>query len=61
MRKIITGLAILAFIAFWIFLAGTIGTHMTGLPGWLQLVFYVVAGIAWVFPLRPILKWMNRA
>lgn len=58
-RKVIAAIAILAFLALWIWLAGTIGSHMTGMSGWLQLVFYIVAGFAWVFPLRPILKWMN--
>lgn len=60
MRKIITGLALLAFIALWIVLAGTIGTMLTGAPRWVQLAFFVVAGIAWVIPLRPLFRWMNR-
>ena len=25
-----------------------------------QAVYYLVAGIAWVFPLLPLIKWMNR-
>ncbi len=60
MRKIVTGIALLAFIALWIVVAATIGTQMTGAPQWLQLAFYVVAGFAWVFPLRPLMRWMNR-
>ena len=60
MRKIIAGLVLLAFIAIWIFLAATIGTQLAGAPKWVQLVFYIVAGIAWVIPLRPLMRWMNR-
>lgn len=60
LRKIITSLAMLGFIALWIFLAATIGTQLTGMPQAVQLGFYVIAGVAWVFPLRPILRWMNQ-
>jgi len=59
MRKPVAVAVMLAFIAAWITAAGTLGAHMTGLPGWLQLVFYAAAGTLWVLPLRPLLKWMN--
>ncbi len=26
----------------------------------MQAVYYLVAGIAWVFPLRPLIRWMTR-
>ena len=60
MRKVIAALAILAIIALWIFLIATIGSKMTGQPVWVQLPFYIIAGVAWIFPLRPIFAWMNR-
>lgn len=60
MRKVITGIALVAFIALWIVLAGTIGTMLTDAPRWVQLVFFIVAGVAWVVPLRPLFRWMNR-
>ena len=25
-----------------------------------QVLYYLVAGLAWVFPLLPLIKWMNR-
>lgn len=61
MRKIVTGLVLLAFIALWIFLAGTIGSWLAAKNDWLQLGFYIFAGVAWIIPLRPLLRWMNRA
>ena len=60
MRKILAGLGILGFIGLWIFIAGTLGSHLSGAPAWLQLGFYVIAGVAWVIPLKPLLAWMNR-
>ena len=59
MRKLIAVTLMLAFMALWIWGASTVGTRLTGVPSWLQLVFYIVAGIGWVLPLRPLLKWMN--
>ena len=50
---------ILALIAIWaaliVSLAGTVG-HW---PVLLQAIFYLVAGIAWVLPLKPLLRWME--
>ncbi len=59
MRKPVAILLMLAFMALWVWGAATIGSRLTGVSGWLQLVFYVVAGIGWVFPLRPLFLWMN--
>ena len=28
--------------------------------GWLQAIFYVVAGMGWVLPAMPIVSWMSR-
>lgn len=60
MRKILTALAILGFIALWIGLIGTVGSLITDQPIWVQLPFYAVAGFAWVLPLKPLLAWMNK-
>lgn len=59
MRKLVAVLLMLAFMVLWIWAAGTLGSHMTGMPRWVQLLFYVIAGIGWILPLRPLLKWMN--
>lgn len=59
MRKPVAILLMLAFMALWVWGAATIGSRLTGAPSWLQLVFYVVAGIGWVLPLRPLFLWMN--
>ncbi|RIJ28866.1 DUF2842 domain-containing protein [Henriciella algicola] len=61
MRKPLAAIAILAIIAIWIFLVGTIGSHMTDWPFWLELPFYIIAGVAWILPVRPVLRWMNSA
>ena len=51
--------AILLLIGLWAImvssLAGTVGNWSI----LAQSLFYLVAGIAWVFPLRPLLRWME--
>ena len=51
--------AILALIALWaaiiVSLSGAIGRW----PVLLQAIFYLIAGIAWILPLKPLLRWME--
>ena len=58
-RKPIAILALIVFLTVWIWAAASIGSTMTGAPQWVQLGFYLVAGLAWVLPLRPLFFWMN--
>ena len=43
-------------------LAATLGAALLPvLPAWAELVFYAVAGVIWIFPLKPMFGWMNRS
>ncbi|MEO1101605.1 MAG: DUF2842 domain-containing protein [Pseudomonadota bacterium] len=59
MRKPIAMIATILFLIVWAVAAATIGSAITDWPQLVQLVFYVVAGIGWVFPLKPLMAWMN--
>ncbi len=61
MRKFTAMLAMLVFLILYAGLAATIGSALTETPRLVQLGFYVIAGIAWVFPLKPLFNWMNAA
>lgn len=51
--------ALLAYIAVWVVLV-TSFSGVIGTLAWpLQLVIYLVAGIAWIAPLKPLLRWME--
>ena len=52
-------LLILVWITAWCVGAATIGGLITGAPIWAQTPFYLVAGIGWIFPLKPLLRWME--
>ncbi|MEM1147292.1 MAG: DUF2842 domain-containing protein [Pseudomonadota bacterium] len=58
-RRIVASLIIMAFLAFWIWGAATLGTALATGPKWLTLIFFIVAGIGWAVPLKPVLSWMN--
>ena len=58
-RKALGCLLLLACLAIYIVLAAALGGWLnTRAPAWALLGFYVLAGVAWVAPLRPLLRWM---
>lgn len=58
-RKPFGIIAILLLIALWSMLVASAAQAIGSLPGWLQLAIYVIAGIAWIFPVMPILRWIE--
>jgi hypothetical protein len=58
-RKPAGMLAILVLIVLW---CGAIASASATVGGWhwlAQLGFYAVAGIIWIAPLKPLLRWME--
>lgn len=50
---------ILALIAVWAILIASLAGEVSKWPILVQAIFYLVAGIVWVLPLKPLLKWME--
>jgi hypothetical protein len=50
---------ILAIIVLWAVLVASLATFVENWPVLLQGLFYVVAGIVWIAPLKPLLRWME--
>lgn len=50
---------ICALIAIWAFAVASLADTVSTWPIVGQTLFYVVAGVAWVIPLRPLLVWME--
>lgn len=48
---------ILALIAFWAWLVATCADRLPAT--WLRLPFFIVAGLVWIMPLKPLLRWME--
>ncbi|MBN8606991.1 MAG: DUF2842 domain-containing protein [Caulobacterales bacterium] len=61
-RKAVGCFAFLAYLAIYALLAASLGVALVPLvPTWAQLIYYAVAGIVWIFPLKPVVGWMNKA
>ena len=59
-RKPVGVLLILAAITAWCVLIVSASATVGGWHWTLQLVFYVVTGIVWIAPMKPLLRWMER-
>ena len=60
-RKAVGCFVLLAYIGIYAFLAASLGVALVPvLPVWAQLIFYAIAGIIWIFPLKPLFGWINR-
>lgn len=49
--------AILLLIVLWAALIATFAGPIGRLPVVVQALFYLIAGIAWIAPLKPLLRW----
>ncbi|WP_294236305.1 DUF2842 domain-containing protein [uncultured Sphingomonas sp.] len=58
-RKPAGMLLIVAIIILWAALVASLSAVVGQWHWGLQLVFYIVAGIAWITPMKPLLRWME--
>ncbi len=58
-RKPVGALGIVVWILAWVVLVATFSRWIGTLPVLAQLPIYVVTGIVWIAPLRPVLIWME--
>ena len=60
-RKLIGTVAILVFVCVYALVAMALAQgRITEAPKLVQMVAYVTLGLAWVLPLLPLIKWMER-
>lgn len=50
---------ILALIGSWAAIIVALSPWVGAWPILLQAIFYLIAGIVWVLPLKPLLRWME--
>ena len=58
-RKPIGMLFILFLIMLWCGIVVSFIDTISDLNFWLQLPIYLFAGVIWIFPVKPVLIWMN--
>jgi tryptophan-rich sensory protein len=58
-RKPFGILMMLILIILWTIIVASFSSLIGGLPGIIQGIIYAIAGIIWIFPLKPLLAWME--
>jgi hypothetical protein len=59
-RKAAGCFVLLAYLALYAAGAATLGAYIWAYaPNWAGLIYYAIAGIVWVAPLKPLFAWMN--
>ena len=56
-RRFAAIVAILLLILFWAVIIATFSNEIGRLSVLVQALFYLVVGIAWIAPLKPLLRW----
>lgn len=61
-RKFVGVLVTLVFVVVYALVAMALaqGRFIHDAPGLLQSVYYAVIGMAWILPLMPLIRWMER-
>ena len=58
-RKLIGTVALLVLVSVWGLLAMALAQSvLTDINGFVAAIYYVVAGLGWVLPAMPLVKWM---
>lgn len=61
LRKFIGMAAMLAYIPLYALIAMALAQgRITATPTWVQTIAYILLGLAWVLPLLPLIRWMER-
>ncbi len=61
LRKLIGAFALFALVIVWALLAMALAqTALTSVSGFVAAIYYVVAGLGWVLPAMPLVRWMSR-
>ena len=59
MRKLIGSLVLLAWMLGYIGVAAVVGDRIASEHWAWKLLYFPIVGMAWVLPLKPLLRWMH--
>jgi hypothetical protein len=60
-RKLIGTVALILLVTVWALLAMALAqSALTDINGYVAAIYYVVAGLGWVLPAMPLVRWMAR-
>jgi hypothetical protein len=59
-RKAIGATLMIVWVLLYIAVAGVVGDRVMYEKNWIwKLLYFPIVGIAWILPLKPLLKWMH--
>ena len=58
-RKPAGALGIVLYVMIWVVLVASFSAEIGSLPILVQLLIYVLLGVVWIAPLKPVLRWME--
>jgi hypothetical protein len=62
LRKFVGAVALLILVIVWALVAMAVAQFpVIRTNGFFSLIYYVVAGMGWVLPAMPLVRWMSRA
>jgi len=60
-RKLIGTFLLLILVVLWALVAMALAQSMlTAVNGLVAAIYYVIAGLGWVLPAMPLIRWMSR-
>lgn len=60
-RKLIGAFALFVLVIAWALVAMALAQSvLTSINGFVAVIYYVVAGLGWVLPAMPLVKWMAK-
>lgn len=59
MRKPLGALIIVVWIVAYVAVAAVIGDRIASEHWFWKVLYFPIAGLAWILPLRPLLRWMH--
>ena len=61
LRKLIGAVALIVMVVVWALVAMALAqTVLTSISGLTAAIYYVLAGLGWVLPAMPLIKWMSK-
>ena len=61
LRKLIGALALMLLVATWALLAMALAqSSIVKANGFVETIYYVIAGLGWILPAMPLIRWMSR-
>jgi hypothetical protein len=60
-RKLIGAVALLILVSSWALIAMALAQSiLTSISGFTAVIYYIFAGLGWVLPAMPLIRWMQR-